>query len=58
MPGTSSFDQVAAGQSDREAQNGLSEEYGPYPFNPHTAFQGLAPKPQDAGGVKKIKVGK
>jgi hypothetical protein len=36
-----------------------SGEYGPYPFNPHTAFQSLAPKVeevQDQEGLGKNRV--
>jgi len=41
MAGTISVDLDSAGEQ------GHSGEYGPYPFNPHTAFQSLAPKVEE-----------
>jgi hypothetical protein len=47
MSSPTSVDSAEVTASNSAAPSGLPEEYGPYPFNPHTAFQGLLPRPED-----------
>jgi hypothetical protein len=48
MSSPTSVDYAEVTASNREARSGLPGEYGPYPFNPHTAFQGLSPRLEHA----------